>query len=312
MTTNCCPMVTGGALPRGVALRGRALAVALVVACALPAAAYAAPWRVLVTNDDGISAEGISVLVERLAANRQLEVVVLAPATNQSGTGSRFNTKPIHVASAATEAGHAATSVEGFPADCVLFGVLEGSMRKPDLVVSGINHGQNVGDLIEISGTVGAALTGARMGIPGIAASQGLGPELRFDETADYVARLVEKLRTSESLRRLMRSPHDPRHARVLNVNFPTCTEGKLRGVRAVPLGRGTTVTGYEPDASSPGTWEPTVRTVPYGSNDCSSTRKNPQTDLDAMNNGFAAVTLLDADLANDEKQVAIRAYVED
>src|SRR5262249_45142893 len=154
-----------------------------------------------------------------------------------------------------------------------------------------INNGLNPGDMVQVSGTVGATLTGARLGIPGIAVSQETGAAMRYDAAADYAARLVETYRTSATFRRIMRSSSDVGSAHVVNVNFPTCTTGSVRGVRAVILGRQTRVVAYAPLPG--GALSPTVLRVPLGSTDCTSKLENPATDLEALNNGFASVTLL-------------------
>lgn len=270
--------------------------------------ATAAPFRILVTNDDGVGAAGIAALVRALTRNPSLEVSVYAPESNQSGTGDMFTTDPLEVVPATTADGYPAFAVDGFPADGVLFGVLQGLGARPNLVISGINQGQNIGELVNISGTVGAALTAARMGIPAFAVSQGLGADIDFEAAAAYTANLVTRFRASAGFRSLLRV--DDRRARVLNVNFPTCTSGTLRGVRAVPLGRSRVVFGYEPGAASD-VWDPLVVTTPLGSNDCTSTLKRPRNDLDAMNNGFASVTPLDADLTSEGVLPELARYVE-
>jgi len=286
-----------------------ALALGLALAVSLAASdAGAAPFRVLVGNDDGVGAEGIAALVSALTRDRSLEVSVYAPATNQSGTGDRYTTGALEVRSAVTADGHPAFAVEGYPADGILFGVLQGLGVKPDLVVTGINEGQNVAELVNVSGTVGAALTAARMGIPAIAVSQGIGSGISYEDAAEYTAGLVSRFRLNATFRRLLRI--SAQRARVLNVNFPTCTEGELRGVRAVALGRAQRVVGYEPTEFD-AVWEPTVVNTPLGSNDCESTLRRPETDLEAMNNGFASVTPLDPDLAADEVIRPIARFVE-
>jgi 5'/3'-nucleotidase len=286
-------------------------AAALVVFTAAGTAHASLLMRVLVTNDDGVEAEGLSVLVSHLAAIRGLQVEVLAPATNQSGTGDNFSTMPIEVFSARTAAGFPARAVRGFPADAVLFGVLSGTTPRPDLVVSGINFGQNIGEAVDISGTVGAAVTAARLGIPGFAVSQGLAQPISYEEAAAYTAGLVARFRGSATFRRLMGSSRVPGRARVLNINFPSCTTGSVRGVRTVLIGRSTKVVGYDP-APEPDVWVPLLERTPLGSNDCNSTLKRPLTDLEAMNNGFAAVTMLNTDLANENGTGAVKRYVED
>jgi 5'-nucleotidase len=270
----------------------------MLVALATASIAEAARFRILVGNDDGVGAEGIAELVEVLTADPSLDVAVFAPATNQSGTGDRFTTGPLTVTSATTAHGYPATAVQGFPADGILFGVLQGLSQRPDLVITGINEGQNVGDLVNISGTVGAALWAARLGIPAFAVSQGLGANIDYEEAARYTYGLVNLYRGSATFRsRLGGGARGP--AKVLNINFPTCTTGRVRGVRAVPIGRAQVVTGYDQQGSSD-VWDPTVVRTPVGSNDCDSTLRVPTTDLEAMNNGFASVTPLNTDLGND------------
>jgi 5'-nucleotidase len=274
------------------------LALAVLVAATTPVSlAHAAKFRILVGNDDGIGAEGVAELVAVLAADPSLEVAVYAPAANQSGTGDRFTTGPLTVTPASTAGGFPGFAVAGFPADGILFGVLQGLAQHPDLVITGINEGQNVGDLVNISGTVGAALWAARLGIPAFAVSQGIGDGIDYEAAAHYTYELVNLYRGSATFRSRLGGGRAP--AKILNINFPTCTTGTLRGVRAVALGRIQQVVGYEP-GSGTDVWNPVVQSTGFGSNDCSSTLRNPTTDLEAMNNGFASVTPLNADLADD------------
>jgi 5'-nucleotidase len=190
-----------------------------------------------------------------------------------------------------------ATAVGGSPADTVLFGVLQALPSRPDLVVSGVNNGQNLADLSGISGTVGAALWAARLGIPAFAVSAGLGASPNYAQAADYTAALVERFRQHVDFRTHMVGRKAPRRGVVLNINFPTCTAGSVRGVRVVPLGRLSTVTGYTllADVSGVKTWKVNVASASLASN-CASTAVNPQTDVEAFAEGFATVTPLDAD----------------
>ena len=96
------------------------------------ATTQAVPLRILVTNDDGVAAPGIDALVNALQNIPNVEVTVIAPATNQSGTGPNFTTSPITVSPATTASGDAATAVAGFPADTVLYGVLAAMPQTPD------------------------------------------------------------------------------------------------------------------------------------------------------------------------------------
>src|SRR3954471_22267689 len=167
------------------------LALGFAFAIAAPQTVLAAKFRVLVGNDDGVGAPGLAAVVRALTADSSLEVTVYAPATNQSGTGDSITTGPLTVMQAATADGYPAVSVAGFPADGLLFGVLQGLTEKPDLGVSGINAGQNVAALVNISGTVGVGLWASRLGIPAFAVSQALGPDISYEEAAQYTRRLV-------------------------------------------------------------------------------------------------------------------------
>ncbi|MEY3361923.1 MAG: hypothetical protein RL531_1642 [Actinomycetota bacterium] len=117
--------------------------------------------EILVTNDDGYAAPGIDALVERLRDLPGVEITVVAPATNQSGTSDRTtpgDVSALTAAKVATTSGYPATAVTGFPADSVNY-ALDVLDLDPDLVVAGSNAGQNLGVVAPISGTVGAART---------------------------------------------------------------------------------------------------------------------------------------------------------
>lgn len=281
-------------------MRHRLAAVAALLLAALaplgPAAGgQLSPMRVLVTNDDGVGAPGIDALVQALATNPALDITVIAPATNQSGTGDNFNTGPINVFPSSTAGAFPATAVAGFPADTVFYGVTYAMPVPPDLVVSGINQGQNVGDLTELSGTVGAGLTAARFHIPAIAVSTAIGAGIDYTEAANYVAALVERFRVSGGLRSKMSPPKEPTSL-VINVNFPTCPTGSTRGVVLAPLGQLTTITGYTPGAGT--LVVPTVQSTNPFVIDCQvPTNGEFANDLDALKAGYATVTPLGANL---------------
>lgn len=265
---------------------------------ALLGTSEASAFRVLVTNDDGFDAAGLSALVQELEKKPELEVTVIAPATNQSGTGDKFTSGPIDVSAGVTMKGFPALAVVGRPADSVLFGVVKQLPEPPDVVVSGINFGQNIAEFVNISGTVGAGLTAARLGIPAIAVSQGLVP-VNYGEAATYAANVVELLRTRKTFRLRMTSSDGSGRALVLNVNFPTCDGAPTRGVRVVPLGRVRQVVNYTltMDDGTIQTYDPVIENVNAFVIDCTSTLVDPRSDLEALTNGFATVTPLNPDL---------------
>src|ERR687890_826170 len=161
--------------------------------------------RVLLTNDDGIDAEGLQTRRRALAALDDIRLAVIAPDGNRSATARSITfRRPLWVTEVEFEDGTVGHACDGTPVDCVRLaslGLVEGF--EPDLIVSGINHGSNLGDDITYSGTVAAALEGVVLGIPGIAVSQQsmrremdfrLGVTFDFAEAASFTARLVEEI----------------------------------------------------------------------------------------------------------------------
>ncbi|MEO8604302.1 MAG: 5'/3'-nucleotidase SurE [bacterium] len=273
-------------------------ALGLAAAVPLAASAGAGPMKVLVTNDDGYNAPGIDALVNKLILNTNLDVVVVAPQNNSSGTGENRTAGAIGVYAGTTASNYPVTIVQGFPGDAALYGILEEyASDPPALVVSGINNGQNLSaEIIPISGTVGAATWAARHGIPAIAVSAGFGSPPNYADAADYTAALVEYLRTKKSFYKKLFEKEAPFRGLVLNVNFPTCTSGAVRGVVLVPVGRLSTYTGYTLTGSSMGIdqWTPSIASMSFGASNCTSTLTEPTSDIEAFNNGFATITPLD------------------
>jgi len=177
--------------------------------------------RILVTNDDGVYSEGIRLLARAL--DRLGEVVVVAPDREQSATSHSLTlTRPLRMRKL-EENWYA---VDGTPTDCVnlaVLSLLEG--MTPDLVVSGINFGTNVGDDVTYSGTVSATFEGSLLSIPSIAFSQEVGEGFSFARSAELAARFVEAVLAVDPV------PPDL----LLNVNFPT---GVPRGARFTRLGK--------------------------------------------------------------------------
>lgn len=190
------------------------------------------PLRILVSNDDGVAAEGISQVVAALAELPDAEVTVSAPAENQSGTSDSMTDGDLVSTETTTADGHPATAVQGTPADAVIAG-LEAMTEPPHLVVAGINEGPNAGQAsIDRSGTVGAARTAARADIPALAASQWLGSPPDYPTGVDVVVAWVTERRDALVAGEV--------NAVVVNFNFPTCPTGTPRGqVVEVPVAAG-------------------------------------------------------------------------
>src|SRR3954464_15063503 len=161
--------------------------------------------RILLTNDDGIGATGLQTLRRALVGVDDVELAVVAPDSNRSATARSitFN-RPLWVTEVEFGDGTKGYACDGTPVDCVrlaALGLIEGF--EPELIVSGINHGSNLGDDITYSGTVAAAFEALLLGIPGIAVSQQstaremdfrLGERFAFDVAADFTAPVVEEL----------------------------------------------------------------------------------------------------------------------
>lgn len=181
--------------------------------------------RILITNDDGVDAPGIAVM-RKIAGELSDDVFVVAPASNQSGAGHRFTFG--HELSL-DEREPNVFAMEGSPADCVVIGcthILRD--RAPDIVLSGVNNGQNLGDIIHCSGTAAGAREGAMQGALGIALSQAVDYERNRDVDFACAAR-----HGADVVRRLMQVKAGS-HT-YFNVNFPLGRPEDVNGIRVVP-----------------------------------------------------------------------------
>jgi 5'-nucleotidase len=203
--------------------------------------------RILVTNDDGVQAPGIAALAAA-AVRTGNDVIVVAPYEDWSGAsaavGAFYRRDGVEYRTFEMDGveGIPVYGVDGPPALGVILACVGGFGRRPDIVLSGINHGVNVGRSALHSGTIGAVLTAAQFGISGLATSIRYGPDPVPWDTA---ARLAERLVPA-----LERSPG----ATVLNLNVPDVEPEKLNGVRAAHLGRGGTIRSVAYDDPETGT----------------------------------------------------------
>lgn len=185
--------------------------------------------RILISNDDGIDAPGLEHL-RKMALELSDDVWVVAPADNQSGASHRFTLgSELHY----TEHADRVFSINGTPADCIVTGYTHLlADQPPDIVLAGVNHGQNMGDIINCSGTAAAAREGALQGALSIALSQAVDYEAQKDVCWDIsIAHGVEVLQkliahASES------KPHNPDI--YYNVNFPACEPEQVSGIEFV------------------------------------------------------------------------------
>ncbi len=229
---------------------------------------------ILVTNDDGIGALGIDVLVEALGQMADVDVQIVAPAENQSGSSDKTTPGGATYADAQTASGVAGTAVDGFPADTITVALDELGLE-PDVVVSGINKGQNVGPLAYDSGTVGAARAAVRRGIPAIAGSAGLTEDTveDYELAAELVVDQVEEIR--ESLAGGDGGAGEV--ANVVNINVPDCIEGTAKELVEVDLAT-----------------EIPQGVNPFATPDCSVTDSDqPADDVLAVAGGYSALSLV-------------------
>lgn len=230
---------------------------------------------VVATNDDGFHARGLNALVHALSAS--CDVVTVAPATEQSAMSHAITLhRPLRLHTRAS----GAHSLDGTPVDCVYVALHHPGLlaRRPDLVVSGINHGLNLGADVLYSGTVAGAREGALRDIPSVAFSAPADSD--FVRLAAECAELVTKLLT-------WRAAHPSESAPLLNVNFPS---GTARGVRATTLGQRV----YEDlvDVRA----DPRGRHYLWIGGPSVSHPPMPGTDTEAFEQGFVSVTPLSID----------------
>jgi len=183
--------------------------------------------NILVTNDDGIHAEGIQVLKRALA--RIGNVYVVAPDRPRSASGHSITLhKPLRLSSVNLPDGYQGYSTNGTPSDCVTLGVFDVVREKVDLVVSGINRGPNLGWDLTYSGTVSAAMEGAILGIPSIAVSvTSYEDDTNFDYAAEFTVYLAGLLLT-----------HGLPEDTLLNVNVPNLPASYIKGIEVTRQGK--------------------------------------------------------------------------
>lgn len=238
--------------------------------------------RILLTNDDGIHAPGLTVL-EAIAAELSDDVWVCAPAEEQSGAGHSLT---LHMPVRLVEHGPRRFAVTGTPTDAVNLALkkLFPDGRGPDLVISGVNGGENLGDDVTYSGTISAAVEAALAGIPAVAMSQAMRDAGHGFAAAEFwAANVLAPLLDLQMAKRTL-----------INVNFPALPADQVKGIRVVRQGfhdyaRGSLVEAVDP-RGRPYFW--------FGLEDIEHTLDHG-TDLEAVSEGYVAVTPLQLDLTH-------------
>ena len=249
--------------------------------------------RILLTNDDGIHAPGLEVL-ERIARQFSDDVWIVAPSEEQSGAGHSLTlNSPVRL----RQHGERRFAVSGTPTDAVMMALRKVLPGTPDLLLSGVNRGANLGDDVTYSGTVSAAIEGALAGIRSIGLSQvyakeGMGDEVPFAAAEAWGAKVIAPL---------LEAPFAPRT--LVNVNFPALAPAAVKGIRVVRQGfhdyaRGSLVEGTDPRG---------YQYYWFGLHGIEHTPGHA-TDLEAIQDGYVSVTPLQLDLTHDASLAALAA----
>jgi 5'-nucleotidase len=241
--------------------------------------------RILLTNDDGVFAPGLRALRKEL--RRLGDVTVVAPAQEQSGVGHSITLlTPLVVKAVDDEDGSTlGFMVEGSPADSVKLAILELMDRPPDLIVSGINAGANVGINVLYSGTVAAAIEGAFFKITSVAVSLELAEHFDYPRAARKSVQVIETILANS-----------PEPGSLFNVNLPAHARGEAKGVRVVPMGIGRHGECFERRI------DPRGRTYYWLSYAPPYNLAGEASDVSSLAEGFVTVTPLHFDLTRREQ----------
>lgn len=243
--------------------------------------------HILLTNDDGFRATGIGLLRKALAPIGR--VVVVAPEREQSAAGHALTlTSPLRI----NWADEDTISVDGTPTDCVLLAMRGLLDRRPNILVSGMNHGPNLGDDVTYSGTVAAAFEGTLLGLPSIAISVNAWNDPDFGAGAAFAPRIVREV-----------LQHGLPNGALLNVNVPSLPAEAVRGLRVTRLGKRL----YRDDIVK--------QTDPRGKDYYWIGGKEPiwlpgeETDFDAVDRGMISITPLHLDLTDYKSIEELRSW---
>jgi 5'-nucleotidase len=253
--------------------------------------------RILLTNDDGVNARGLRLL-ETVARRLSDDIWVVAPSEEQSGAGHSLTlSRPIRLRTL----GERRFCVTGTPTDAVMMGLAHIlADRKPDLILSGVNRGANLGEDVTYSGTVSAAMEGALAGIPAIALSQsyareGMGDTVPFAAAEAWAERVLAPL---------LATPFAP--GTLVNINFPALPPDEVKGVRVVRQGirdYGRLRIDHRTDPRGYDYYWFGLRPIPH--------TPGHATDLEAIADGYVAVTPLHLDLTHEASLATLGARYE-
>lgn len=247
--------------------------------------------RILITNDDGIAAEGLKYL-EKIARTLSDDVWVVAPETEQSGVGHSLT---LHTPVRVRRIEEKRFAVMGTPTDCVLLAIKEliPAKKKVSLILSGVNRGSNVADDVTYSGTIAAAMEGAILGVPSIALSQmyddaDAKQHMHWETPLHFAPKIIAKLIDNGW----------PKNT-LINLNFPARIAQKTKGIKVCSQGkRLMNVKLHE-------RMDPKGRPYFWLGGERDNTPEKPNVDVDFLHQGYITITPIDLDLT-DYKTLAV------
>ena len=235
--------------------------------------------RILLTNDDGIYAKGLSSLYDELS--QEADCLIVAPEIEQSAVGHAITiSRPLMVRRAIKNGNFLGYAVLGTPADCVKIGIKELAEKPVDLVVSGINRGSNAGINVIYSGTVSAATEAAIMGIPALAISLDTHKEADFTYAAKFARKMVRLIINNPIIK-----------SSAINVNIPCLPSEQIKGIVVVRQGKSNIIETFEKRV------DPRENTYYWISGDSASASDAKDTDVAALAAGFITITPIQYDL---------------
>ena len=249
--------------------------------------------RILLTNDDGIYARGLSALYEELS--KEADCLIVAPEIEQSAVGHAITLfRPLMVRSATKGGNFLGYAVCGTPADCVKIGIKKLAEKPVDMVVSGINRGSNTGINVIYSGTVSAATEAAIMGVPALAVSLDTHKEADFTFAARFARKMVKLIVNKTVLQ-----------GSAININIPCLPEGEIKGVVVVRQGKVNIIESYEKRT------DPRDNIYYWISAASLTAADDMQTDVGALSQGYITVTPIQSDLTRYDLIEALQTMVE-
>lgn len=252
--------------------------------------------HILLTNDDGYFAAGIQALYEILSPEEDYRISIVAPEGQKSATGHSITlSDPLFITKYSLKDGLTGFAVKGNPADCVKLAIQGEIIPRPDLVISGINNGPNLGTDVFYSGTVSAAMEGVLLGIPALAVSLASFSCKNYEPAARFIAEFIKRYSTTEEKGFL--------HQGLLNINIPDIPESEWKGVRVTKLGKAVYENVFE------------HRKAPHGKEyfwqgGTLSLEKDCNTDLFAIQEGYVSLTPMHCDLTDYVQMKRLQGHV--